>query len=155
VRFVLVSREHGGLENDTRWWRSDGRIQAWTWRRKGGSRAGSGGQTTVAMLGNGGRNEATVQIMVSTALRISVPLVYIHSCLLLSSQQLLSMASARPLPLGFRLVCLDPATLLEAWCAGRHASFSQTRCILALLDSQHLLALPLLPRIVWSKGIPG
>jgi hypothetical protein len=61
---------------------------------------------------------------------------------------------ARTLPPGFSPVCLDPVTLLRAWCAGRRASFSQERRIVALLDVNHLERLPLPPRTIRRPGVP-
>jgi hypothetical protein len=47
----------------------------------------------------------------------------------------------------------DPQTLLNAWCAGQHANYSQTQRILQLLDLQHLLALPLPLRTRRGVGV--
>jgi hypothetical protein len=54
---------------------------------------------------------------------------------------------------GYSPLSCDPPTLLSAWCAGR-ATPLQTRRILALLDLQHMLSLPLHSRTIRRARCP-
>jgi hypothetical protein len=58
-----------------------------------------------------------------------------------------------PLCPGCSLDLKDPISLLRAWCVRLRASQSQRRRILALLDLQYMLSLPLPPKTMRRDGV--
>jgi hypothetical protein len=105
-----------------------------------------------AVLGAAEVEMATALIIVRIGTCTSEVVMYILRRIVTFSPELAVMAW--PLPLGFSPVCPDPVILLRAWCAGRGASLSQERRIVALLDLEHLLHLPLPPRTVRRPSVP-